>query len=121
MRGAVEGHTRGPRYHEKDSGKLNRPAFASLAHRRLWSQVASTCQELVARLVHYGAQESGAWPEGARGSNSMGGILWAIIVILVVLWLLGLLLNFAGNFIHILLIIALIVLVYNLVAGRRTI
>lgn len=51
----------------------------------------------------------------------MGGILWAIIVILVVLWLLGLLLNFAGSFIHILLIIALIVLVYNLVAGRRTI
>ncbi len=41
-------------------------------------------------------------------------ILWAIVVILVVLWLLGLVLRFAGGFIHVLLVIALIILVYNL-------
>lgn len=50
----------------------------------------------------------------------MGGILWAIIVILFVFWLLGLVLRVAGNFIHVLLIIALIVFIYNLIAGRRT-
>lgn len=48
-------------------------------------------------------------------------ILWAIVVILVVLWLLGLLLNIAGGFIHILLIIAIIVILYNLLVGRRTV
>ena len=42
-----------------------------------------------------------------------------IIAILVVLWLLGWLVFNLGAFIHILLIIALIGLVWHLVAGRR--
>jgi predicted membrane metal-binding protein len=46
-------------------------------------------------------------------------MLWTIIAILVVLWLLGLLADIGGGLIHILLIIALIVLIYNLVVGRR--
>ncbi len=53
----------------------------------------------------------------------LGSILWAVVVILVVLWLLGLVLNIAGGFIHVLLIIALIVLLYNLfvvMRARRT-
>ena len=49
------------------------------------------------------------------------GILWTIVVILVVLWLLGLVFQFGGNLIHLLLVIALIVLVYNLLTGRRTV
>lgn len=49
----------------------------------------------------------------------LGSILWAVVVILVILWLLGLVLHLAGGFIHILLIIALIVLLYNLFVGRR--
>jgi hypothetical protein len=49
----------------------------------------------------------------------LGSILWAIVVVLVVLWLLGLVLHVAGGFIHILLIIALIVLLYNLFVGMR--
>jgi hypothetical protein len=47
-------------------------------------------------------------------------LLWAIVVILVVLWLLGLVLNVAGGLIHILLIVAIIVVLYNLFVGRRT-
>lgn len=48
-------------------------------------------------------------------------MLWTIIVILVVLWLIGLLAHIAGAFIHILLIVAVIVLIYKLVvAGRHT-
>jgi hypothetical protein len=42
-----------------------------------------------------------------------------IIVILVVLWLLGLIGNIGGSLIHALLVIAAIVLLYNLVTGRR--
>ncbi|HEY7527248.1 MAG TPA: lmo0937 family membrane protein [Candidatus Limnocylindria bacterium] len=47
-------------------------------------------------------------------------MLWTIIVILLVLWLLGLVGHIAGAFIHILLVIAVIVLIYNLLAGRST-
>ena len=50
----------------------------------------------------------------------LGGLLWAIIVILVVLWLLGwLAFHIASPLIHLLLVIAVIVLAYNLIAGRR--
>jgi hypothetical protein len=47
-------------------------------------------------------------------------MLWTIFVILVVLWLLGFSLHVAGSLIHLLLVIAVIVLIYNLIAGRRT-
>jgi len=46
-------------------------------------------------------------------------MLWTIIAILVVLWLLGLIGGVGGSLIHALLVIAAIVLVYNLVSGRR--
>jgi hypothetical protein len=46
-------------------------------------------------------------------------MLWTIFVILLVLWLLGFTLPIAGGLIHILLVIALVVLVINLVTGRR--
>jgi len=51
----------------------------------------------------------------------MGGILWTIIVILFVLWLIGLLMHIGGGLIHILLVIAVIVLIINLITGRRTV
>jgi hypothetical protein len=47
-------------------------------------------------------------------------MLWTILAILVVLWLLGLLANVGGAFIHLLLIVAVIVLIAQLVSGRRT-
>ncbi len=48
----------------------------------------------------------------------MGGLLWAIIVILFVIWLLGFLLHFGGGLIHIIIVIAVILLIYNLLTGR---
>lgn len=51
----------------------------------------------------------------------VASLLWAILVILFVLWLFGLVANVGGSLIHILLVIALIILLYNLLAGRRTI
>jgi hypothetical protein len=46
-------------------------------------------------------------------------MLWTIFVILLVLWLLGFSLHIAGGLIHILLVIAVIVLIFNLISGRR--
>ncbi len=51
--------------------------------------------------------------------GSLANILWTIVVILVVLWLLGFLFNVGGGLVHILLVIAVIVLAYNLLTGRR--
>jgi hypothetical protein len=52
----------------------------------------------------------------------MASILWAIVVILLVLWLLGwLVVHVGGGLIHILLVIAVIVLLYNLFVGRRAV
>lgn len=46
-------------------------------------------------------------------------MLWTIFVVLLILWLLGFSLHVAGGLIHLLLVIALVVLVTNLVSGRR--
>jgi cytosine/uracil/thiamine/allantoin permease len=47
-------------------------------------------------------------------------MLWTIVVILVVLWLLGFVVfPIGGGLIHTLLVIALIIVIYNLVTGRR--
>jgi len=48
-------------------------------------------------------------------------MLWAIIVILLALWLLGLLASIGGGLIHVLLVIAAIVLIAQLLTGRRTV
>jgi hypothetical protein len=49
-------------------------------------------------------------------------MLWTIFVILLVLWLLGIVSSYTlGGFIHILLVIALVVLVLQLVSGRRSV
>jgi len=47
-------------------------------------------------------------------------MLWTIFVILLVLWLLGVVSSYTlGGFIHILLVIAIVVLIINLIQGRR--
>jgi predicted ferric reductase len=60
---------------------------------------------------------------GARSSLNLKRrkvMLWTIFVILLILWLLGLVSGYAlGGFIHILLVIAVVVLIINLVSGRR--
>ena len=45
-------------------------------------------------------------------------LLWTIAVVLVVLWLLGFALHIAGGLIHLLLVLALIVVLYNLFTSR---
>lgn len=50
----------------------------------------------------------------------LGSILWTVVVVLVVLWLLGLIFHVAGGLVWLLLVIAAIVLIYNLLVGSRT-
>jgi len=57
-----------------------------------------------------------------KGNLNQGKpMLWTIFVILLVLWLLGLVSSYTmGGFIHILLVIAVVILIINLIQGRRT-
>ncbi|MBV9843001.1 MAG: lmo0937 family membrane protein [Sphingomonadaceae bacterium] len=46
-------------------------------------------------------------------------MLWTIVGILLLLWVLGFALHVAGGLIHILLVIAIVVAIFNLISGRR--
>jgi Family of unknown function (DUF5670) len=46
-------------------------------------------------------------------------MLWTLMVVLLILWLLGFSLSIGGGLIHLLLVVALVVLVFNVVTGRR--
>ena len=48
-------------------------------------------------------------------------MLWTIFVVLLILWLLGFSLHVGGSLIHLILVIAVIMLIYNLITGRRAV
>jgi hypothetical protein len=48
-------------------------------------------------------------------------MLWTIFVILLILWILGFSFHIAGSLIHLLLVIAVVVLIINLITGRRAV
>jgi hypothetical protein len=47
-------------------------------------------------------------------------MLWTIFAILLILWILGFAFHVAGSLIHLLLVVAVVVLIINLITGRRT-
>jgi hypothetical protein len=47
-------------------------------------------------------------------------MLWTIFVVLLILWLLGFSLHVGGGLIHLLLVVGLVVLIFNLLRGRRS-
>jgi hypothetical protein len=47
-------------------------------------------------------------------------MLWTIFMVLLVMWLLGFSFHVGGGLIHILLVCAVVVLIYNLLIGRRS-
>ena len=51
----------------------------------------------------------------------LANILWLVVVVLVVLWLLGFVLHIAGGLIHLLLVVAVILIAYNLLTGRKAV
>ena len=46
-------------------------------------------------------------------------MLWTLVVLLGILWLLGFSFHVGGGLIHLLLVVALVVLVFNVLSGRR--
>ncbi len=49
-------------------------------------------------------------------------MLWTICVILIILWALGMVTSYtAGGLLHILLVVALVMVVINLISGRRAV
>jgi hypothetical protein len=50
----------------------------------------------------------------------MANVLWTIIVILFVLWLIGFAVHIGGSLIHLLLVVALVALVWNLITGSKS-
>ena len=51
----------------------------------------------------------------------MASLLWTVLVVLVVLWLIGFVAGIGGGLIHLLLVVAVIILVFNLLSGRSTV
>ncbi|WP_204150603.1 lmo0937 family membrane protein [Leptolyngbya sp. CCY15150] len=49
----------------------------------------------------------------------MVNLIWTAVVVLIILWLLGFSVSIGGGLIHLLLVLALIGIVYNLLTGRR--
>jgi Family of unknown function (DUF5670) len=58
------------------------------------------------------------WPKTLNGPK-IDAMLWTIVVILVVLWALGLFTHVAGGLIHLLLVVAVVLILVNLIRGRR--
>ncbi len=48
-------------------------------------------------------------------------MLWTLLLVILLMWALGLGFGVAGNLIHILLVVAVVVLIFNLLQGRRVI
>jgi len=46
-------------------------------------------------------------------------MLWTVVVVLLILWLLGFSMQVGGGIIHVLLVIALVVIVFRLLSGRK--
>jgi Flp pilus assembly protein TadB len=68
---------------------------------------------------------SHAWNKTRAEELKAGGkqnMLWTLFVILLVLWLLGMVTSYTlGGFVHILLVLAVIALIFQLLTGRRPI
>ncbi|HEX3630745.1 MAG TPA: lmo0937 family membrane protein [Candidatus Dormibacteraeota bacterium] len=51
----------------------------------------------------------------------MASLIWTVVVVLFVLWLLGFAIHIGGSLIHLLLVLAIIGIIYNLLVGRRAV
>ena len=76
-------------------------------------------------LNHWSERSARTGQDRRKGfwTTEKGGalVLWTLFVILLVLWLAGFSFHVAGSVIHFLLVVAAIVLIYNLLTGRRVV
>jgi hypothetical protein len=61
----------------------------------------------------------GVWQRVFAARRSAVRLAWAIVAVLMILWLLGFGLHVAGSLIHLLLVVAIVVLIVDLLSGRR--
>jgi uncharacterized membrane protein len=81
-----------------------------------WKVIFARQRQLPAFQAHH------TIPERTERARRQIQMLWTIFVVLLVLWLLGFVgFHVLGAYIHILLLIALVVLILQLVGGRRTV
>lgn len=82
---------------------------------------SGTIREIVEISVRHKRNGSGSCEDTYDLTERNNLMLWTIFVILLVLWLLGLVSSYTlGGFIHILLVIAIVVLIIQLLSGRRS-
>lgn len=106
------------RYGPADCARSKKEHFSSLAHSRGTGNLVVHRRrfQTVMRSKHLNTRD---FVTRFDWNNEHQLMLWTIIVILLVLWLLGLLGHVGGSLIHLLLVIAVVVLIINLVSGRR--
>jgi Family of unknown function (DUF5670) len=74
----------------------------------------------VYKIFDFDKRNASTWREARYDLTERNLMLWTIFVILLVLWLLGLVSSYTlGGFIHLLLVIAIVILIINLIQGRR--
>ena len=71
--------------------------------------------------VRWSRQDPPGGRDNCTGHLPMGNALWLIIVVLVVLWLAGFLMQVGGGLIHTILVIAVILIIIKLVTGKRVV
>ena len=92
-----------------------------IGSRRARSRAMRSDHEAVLACLEISGGGAGPFA-GDSGNLSSAEVLmlWTMFVILLILWLLGFSFHIAGGLIHLLLVIAVVVLVINLISGRRT-
>jgi Flp pilus assembly protein TadB len=100
-------------------GRLGRRRIARLSPTSALSE--SLARALPKRRFEFKRQRAREVQRTA-GDKEKRKMLWTIIVILLVLWLLGMITKFTvGGLLHLLLVIALVILIINLITGRRAV
>ncbi len=95
------------------------PNFLDASSYRTFGPVAIYFLGTITAFLGRGAERLAQNFDARR--HKMASIIWAIIVIVFILWLLGFIIGTAGSFIHLLLVVALILIIYNLLTGRRAV
>jgi hypothetical protein len=88
---------------------------------RIYAYRATVAESLVNRKYRPNKRTRHSGHEAVSNSTHPQTMLWTIFVILLILWLIGLVSGTTlSGFIHILLVIAVVVLIINLIQGKRT-
>jgi Family of unknown function (DUF5670) len=83
-------------------------------------ELARGVGEIVEISVPHKRNGSGSCEDTYNLTKRNNLMLWTIFVIVLVLWLLGFIGHFGGGLIHLLLVIAVVVLIIQLLSGRRS-